>query len=583
MSKKHKNRKNKSSKQVNSQIIANYNENYDQYERPASEPEEQHSASQKSNGERPLSELELQHPALLKSYSDLVPIGQGAQATMIKAKDKDGQSVAIKVFDLKSTDEWKNVELFEREIDVLKNIHVQGVPAYIDTIHSDEYIYLVEEYIDAQSLEKQINSGRIYSVEECITILEGVAKILDDLAKCNPPVVHRDIKPANLLVDESLNVFLVDFGVVADNTKTFSMTFAGTAGYVAPEQLYGKATAVSDIFSLGMTCLHIFTGVAPADMQLDGIVPDVKRYMPKSAPKWIPDLIKRMVSVNPAERPQSANELLQCIDDGKQGRTPDESLPVKTEDGDEIPAMFRKEYKEITRKMKRAKVVYTPITVLLALFSVFCIVTGNSNLFIFSLIMTISAAAKGGKNFFDLYHQKKDLLGDIKEYGQSEGSDKQDKQESESNQSAKPLPSLSELSPDVVRLLERANNGDAEAQCDLGYAYDCGNGVKQDKAMAVEWYQRSARQGYKIGQFNLGIAYRDGFVTKDDKLAFMWFKKAANQGYEKAQTEVGRLYHYGIGVDRDDKEAIKWFRKAAEKNYSRAMNWMGVMYVNGFG
>ena len=265
--------------------------------------------------------INTEHSALLSHYHNLEKIGHGAQATMLKALDSQNHPVAIKVFDYSRASEWKDVELFEREIEVLKNLNIDGVPKYIETIKSDKTIYLVEEYIDASSIEKQMKYGRVFTTDECVTILERTAKILKKLSDCIPPIIHRDIKPANLLVDNNLNVWLVDFGVVANTQQTISMTFAGTAGYVAPEQLYGKSTPASDIFSLGATLLYLVSRVAPCDMQLDGITPDFDRYIPDTVPKWLSDTIKSMMSVDPRKRPQNGKELSIIIKNNRSNNT----------------------------------------------------------------------------------------------------------------------------------------------------------------------------------------------------------------------------------------------------------------------
>lgn len=261
----------------------------------------------------PLNAVEEKHSALLAQYHEISRIGKGSQATMLKALDADNHPVAIKVFNISDMEEWKDQELFEREIEILKKIHLDGVPKYIETIRADPYIYLIEEYIEAESLEKQIADGRKFTIDESITIFERTAEILCALGNYTPPVIHRDIKPSNLLVDDHLHVWLVDFGVVADNSKTFSMTFAGTAGYVAPELLYGKASAASDIFSLGATMLHLITGISPCDMRLKGIQPDFDHYLTASVPEWLKMLIVRMMATNPEERPQTGTELLELI------------------------------------------------------------------------------------------------------------------------------------------------------------------------------------------------------------------------------------------------------------------------------
>ena len=78
--------------------------------------------------------LENKHAALLSNYHDLEKLGHGAQATMLKALDAQNHPVAIKVFDYSKAGDWKDVELFEREIEVLKDLEMEGIPGYIETI-----------------------------------------------------------------------------------------------------------------------------------------------------------------------------------------------------------------------------------------------------------------------------------------------------------------------------------------------------------------------------------------------------------------------------------------------------------------
>ncbi len=81
-----------------------------------------------------------------------------------------------------------------------------------------------------------------------------------------------------------------------------------------------------------------------------------------------------------------------------------------------------------------------------------------------------------------------------------------------------------------------AEQGDADAQTDLGIMYDNGFGVPQDYAAALKWYRKAAEQGYADAQHCLGTMYLHGFgVTRDYVQAHMWFNLAAAQGLEDAR------------------------------------------------
>lgn len=138
---------------------------------------------------------------------------------------------------------------------------------------------------------------------------------------------------------------------------------------------------------------------------------------------------------------------------------------------------------------------------------------------------------------------------------------------------------------EAVKLWSKAaEQGNAEAQRELGRCYCIGNGVAQDYAKACKWYRKAAEQGHAAAQNALGERYRRGQgVTQDYVEACKWYKKAAEQGDANAQNNLGGCYYWGDGVAQDYDEAYKWYRKAAEQGHVRAQNDLGVCYANGQG
>lgn len=102
------------------------------------------------------------------------------------------------------------------------------------------------------------------------------------------------------------------------------------------------------------------------------------------------------------------------------------------------------------------------------------------------------------------------------------------------------------------------------AQYALGLVLQLGSGVEQDIASAMAWYRKAARQGHELSQLALGDQYRLGLaVPRDLAQAAMWYRAAAEHGNHFAQYELGNAYRYGNGVDRDIARGIKWFRLSA--------------------
>ena len=119
--------------------------------------------------------------------------------------------------------------------------------------------------------------------------------------------------------------------------------------------------------------------------------------------------------------------------------------------------------------------------------------------------------------------------------------------------------------PDFRETLQAAEQGNAEAQFNLGNMYREGRGVRQDDAEAVRWYRQAAEQGDAQAQTNLGLMYANGLgVRQDDAEAFGWFRQAADQGFAIAQTNLGVMYDDGRGVRQDRALAQEWYGKACQ-------------------
>jgi TPR repeat protein len=133
-------------------------------------------------------------------------------------------------------------------------------------------------------------------------------------------------------------------------------------------------------------------------------------------------------------------------------------------------------------------------------------------------------------------------------------------------------------------LYQKAAQGNADAQVNLGLMYAEGRGVPKDDAQAVGWFRRAADQGNAVGQKNLAVMYFNGRgVPKDDTQAFAWFSKAAEQGNPDAQNNLALMYAEGRAVPKDDSKAIAWYRKAADQGNEIAKRNLAAVIENGRG
>lgn len=123
----------------------------------------------------------------------------------------------------------------------------------------------------------------------------------------------------------------------------------------------------------------------------------------------------------------------------------------------------------------------------------------------------------------------------------------------------------------IEQLIQKAAEGDKNAQYTLGEAYEYGESedgeaIAKDKKCAVEWYRKSAEQGHATAQASLAAMYQYGRgVRKNLKQAAAWYKKSAEQGYALAQASLADLYRDGEGVSEDLDTALSWYKKAADQ------------------
>ena len=124
---------------------------------------------------------------------------------------------------------------------------------------------------------------------------------------------------------------------------------------------------------------------------------------------------------------------------------------------------------------------------------------------------------------------------------------------------------------EMLKLIEKAGNGDAATQFIVGQAYADGNGVDQNFDLALKWYQRAADQGNADAENALGVMYRTGSgVDQSKEEALWWYRKAARQGHGLAMFNLGTAYYNGDGVDVSDPAAYAWFTLARQAGVNSA-------------
>ena len=225
-------------------------------------------------------------------YEIIRELGRGGAGTTYLAKDSLlGREVVVKILHFGLLGDWKAVELFEREAAVLKGLHHEGIPAYVDFSSADRdgapQFVLVRDYVNGVSLQGRVDGGWRGTEAEIRVIGARLVRIITYIHDVRPPVIHRDINPRNIILREDGGVSLVDFGGVQDAIRVSSgatSTIIGTPGYTPMEQFVGRASVRSDLYAAAATLLFLLSHRNPADLPVKDMKIDFPSVIRISSP-----------------------------------------------------------------------------------------------------------------------------------------------------------------------------------------------------------------------------------------------------------------------------------------------------------
>ncbi len=261
----------------------------------------------------------LASPELLHDrYQLLSRLGQGGFGSVFKAQDTLSQYkiVAIKEISLTGLQQQEVLDAtssFNREVQVLSDIHHPGLPRLYDYFTDTEHWYLVMDFIEGETLERHLEQtigGHFLRLIDVLRVGIQLCTVLDYMHTHRPPIIFRDLKPSNVMLIPNGSIRLIDFGIARYfKPGQFRDTMAfGSPGYAAPEQ-YGKAqtTPYADIYSLGALLHQMLTGNDPTEIPF--------RFMPLHTfnlhyPQafllnLLDRLLMQMVDLDPNKRPGS--------------------------------------------------------------------------------------------------------------------------------------------------------------------------------------------------------------------------------------------------------------------------------------
>jgi len=190
----------------------------------------------------------------------------------------------------------------------------------IDTIGGDPLF--VFEFCEGTPIDRMAeNPGKMDHQCRLVSAVAKTARILSFLHnQCDQPMLHLDLKPEHILIGENEQVYLIDFGAAqrmtdspSDAVATRVKRQALTPEYAAPEQMAGRPCPASDLYSLGLSLLHLLTGLHPSQCRSQPLA-EIAANLPFSLQR----ILGRCLHSDPAARYASAEELASALEQSQQ-------------------------------------------------------------------------------------------------------------------------------------------------------------------------------------------------------------------------------------------------------------------------
>ena len=274
---------------------------------------------------------------VISHYRILERTGAGGMGVVYKAEDLAlKRLVALKFLPPDLTRDPEARSRFVHEAQAASSLDHANICAIHEIGEQDGQTFIVMGYYDGETLKTRIGRGPL-PVDEAVSITIQLAQGLGKAHEAG--IVHRDIKPANIILAKDGNAKILDFGLAKVSGRTLltkSGTTLGTAAYMSPEQARGEAIdSRSDLWSLGVTLYEMLSGARPFESDYDQALvysilnaePAPLRRIRTEVPEGLEKISRRALQKNPAERYQTAAELIADLESYRAGS----ALSRKTE------------------------------------------------------------------------------------------------------------------------------------------------------------------------------------------------------------------------------------------------------------
>src|SRR5437764_5837010 len=265
-------------------------------------------------------------------YKVLSRLGSGGMADVFLCQDQQlGRNVALKLLHRRFAEDPDFVERFRREAQAAAGLQHPNVVGVYDRGDYDGTYYIAMEYLPGRSLKQLIRQEAPLDPLRAIDIAIQILRAARFAHRRG--VIHRDLKPHNVIVDDSDQAKVTDFGIAragaSDMTETGSIM--GTAQYLSPEQAQGHSvSAPSDLYSIGVVLYEMLTARVPFEgesavtiaLKQVSEAPTPPRALNPAVSPALEAVVLRALEKDPARRFADADEFIGALENAAQGIAP---------------------------------------------------------------------------------------------------------------------------------------------------------------------------------------------------------------------------------------------------------------------
>ena len=295
--------------------------------------------------------MSTQESVLNNRYQLLSQHGSGGMSVIYRATDLAlGRQVAVKILRPSLTSDPTFLTRFRQEARNVANLQHPNIVTVHDVGQDGNTHYIVMELIDGDDLKKRIRADAPFAIDRALDISIKICAGIGYAHRAG--LVHADVKPQNVLLVESDNVKVTDFGIAqalaATNPNERQKVVWGSPHYFSPEQAQGKnPTPASDVYSIGVVLFEMLTGRLPfmgndqQELALAHIrqpVPHIQEFNAQ-IPEQLDRIVQKVLSKEPNARYGQADQLGRILINYRdQGLSKTSGQPVIAPPPEEVPA-----------------------------------------------------------------------------------------------------------------------------------------------------------------------------------------------------------------------------------------------------